>query len=285
MLSRADVAADLALVLHAIGRAGAGVMRAFGTTLEVTLKAPDQPLTAADLEADALLRELLGGARPEYGWLSEETADHPDRLARERVWIVDPIDGTRSFIAGRPEFSISIGLAERGTALLGAVLNPATAELYWAVQGAGAWRQAPGETPVREQRLAVREDAVPPLLLASRSELAAGEFAPFEAEWRMQPTGSTAYKLARLAEGRGSAFLSRGPKSEWDICAGALIVTEAGGRVTDLHGRAPGYNREDPYVHGILAAAPATHARLLATCRTLPPPARLRAGGNPESGA
>jgi myo-inositol-1(or 4)-monophosphatase len=268
------LADDLALVLDVIARVGIGVMKAFGTDLEVTHKSPDQPLTAADLEADARLRELLLGARPAYGWLSEETADNPERLARERVWIVDPIDGTRSFIAGRREFAISVGLAEHGRAVLGAVLNPATAELYWAVLGEGAWQQDGASGSPR--RLGVRSDAVPPVMLASRSELAAGEFVPFEAEWRLHPTGSTAYKLARVAAGAGSAFLSRGPKSEWDVCAGALMVTEAGGVVTDLHGRALGYNRADPYVHGILAAAPGLQQRLLGMVSALPAARRLR---------
>jgi myo-inositol-1(or 4)-monophosphatase len=267
--------ADLALAFAAVMRAGVVVMRWFGTDLVVTEKAPDQPLTAADLAADAVLREELGGARPGYGWLSEETADSPERLGRERAWIVDPIDGTRSFIAGRREFAISVGLVEGGAALLGIVLNPASGELYWAVRGGGAWRQQPGGAPVRSHRLSIGA-AAEPVLLASRSELAAGEFEPFARDWRLQPAGSTAYKLALVAEGAG-AFLSRGPKSEWDICAGALIVAEAGGRVTDLQGREPGYNRPDPYVHGILAADPATHARLLSLCRELPPAPRLRA--------
>lgn len=266
---------DLALAFGAVLRAGVVVMRAFGTDFEVTEKGPDQPLTAADLAADALLREELGGGRPEYGWLSEETADSPERLGRARAWIVDPIDGTRSFISGRREFAISVGLVAGGEALLGIVLNPASGEMYWAVRGRGAWRQQPGETPVRSHRLRIGPPAEP-VLLASRSELAAGEFEPFARAWRLQPAGSTAYKLALVAEGAG-AFLSRGPKSEWDICAGALIVAEAGGRVTDLHGREPGYNRPDPYVHGILAADPATHARLLSVCRELPPAPRLRA--------
>src|SRR5512135_2883144 len=121
---------DVALAAAAALEAGRAAMSRFGSDLVVTHKAPDQPLTEADLEANRILHERLVGARPDYGWLSEETADDPERLERERVWIVDPIDGTRSFIAGRPEFSISVGVVERGRPMVGVVLNPATGELY-----------------------------------------------------------------------------------------------------------------------------------------------------------
>lgn len=272
---RDDLQPELQLALRAAADAGAAVMRHFGTHLHVTHKSPDQPLTAADLEADGLLREVLMGGTTGYGWLSEESADRPDRLRRERVWIVDPIDGTRSFIEARPEFAISIGLAERGAAVLGVVANPASGEVFWAVRGAGAWRR--GADGV-ETRLQVRDADVASSILASRSEIAAGEFDALRADWRLLPTGSTAYKLALVAEGRGTAFLSRGPKSEWDVCAGALLVCEAGGAVTDLAGEELRYNRPDPYVHGILAGATGAHARLLQACEALPPGARLRRG-------
>ena len=260
--------ADLGLALAAVAEAGRAVMRWFGGELEVTMKSPGQPLTAADLAADRILRERLLEGAPGYGWLSEETADRPDRLQRDRVWIVDPIDGTRSFIARRPEFGISVGLVERGQVVLGVVANPATAEVFWAVAGRGAYRrQADG----KDVRLSVRQDAEGRTLLASRSEIAAGELEPFLDSWRLLPMGSTAYKLALVAAGEGSSFISRGPKNEWDICGGALLVEEAGGVVTDLAGRAITYNRPDPYVHGIAAGSAAAHAALLERCRGLPP--------------
>lgn len=268
---------ELELALAAAADAGAAVMRYFGTNLHVTHKAPDQPLTAADLEADGLLREVLVAGTTGYGWLSEESADRPDRLGRERVWIVDPIDGTRSFIQGRAEFAISIGLAVRGEAVLGVVSNPASSEVYWAVRGGGAWRR--GSDGV-ESQLRLEAADVAPSILVSRSELAAGEFDGVRSDWELRPTGSTAYKLALVAEGRGTAFLSRGPKSEWDVCAGALLVHEAGGAVTDVLGAALRYNRPDPYVHGIVAGTAAAHARLLAACASLPPGARLRDGSS-----
>jgi myo-inositol-1(or 4)-monophosphatase len=269
-----DRAADLELATHAARAAGEIVMHYFGTDLFVQHKSPEQPLTAADLEADVRLRELLLGARPADGWLSEETKDTADRLQRRRVWIVDPIDGTRSFIAGRPEFAISIGLAEDGAAVVGVVYNPAREELFWAIRGAGAYvvqRSAVAE------RLAVseRQPGQLPVMLASRSEIAAGEFDSFENSWSIAPLGSTAYKLAQIAWGRGETFLSRGPKSEWDVCAGVLLVQEAGGRVTDIDGLEPRFNREEPALRGLIATNGALHDTLLRWTRSLPQPGRL----------
>jgi myo-inositol-1(or 4)-monophosphatase len=269
------VAADVALAIDAARRAGEVVMRYFGRDLVVEHKSPGQPLTEADLAADALLRELLTGARPDYGWLSEETVDGPDRLERERVWIVDPIDGTRSFIAGHPEFTISIGLAERGRPTAGVVYNPARDELFHATRGGGAFLSADGGTarPLRVGNGAIDDQLK---MLASRSEIAAGEFDPFHGGWRIEPVGSTAYKLARIAAGSADAYLSRGPKSEWDICAGVLLVAEAGGRVTDLSNREPRFNGADPYVHGLIATNGALHESLLLRIAELPHSTRLR---------
>jgi myo-inositol-1(or 4)-monophosphatase len=283
---------DLELAFRMAQLAGQEVMRYFGRPQEVVEKAPGQPVTPADLVADRLLRQELLAVRPGYGWLSEETADRPDRLAAGRVWIVDPIDGTRSFIAGRPEFAISIGLAEAGRAVAGVVLNPATAEIFWAVRGSGAYlarlpdlSRAGGATvgvdelsePPRRLAVTKRTLADEVVLFASRSELRAGEFDPWggaageAGRWRIEPVGSTAYKLVRVAAGTGDIFLSRGPKSEWDICAGALIVEDAGGRATDLRGDIFHYNRPDPRVHGILATNGRVHDEFLARVALLPP--------------
>ena len=261
--------ADLELAKHAARIAGDIVMRYFGSDLIVSHKSPTQPLTEADLAADAALKQTLLESREPYGWLSEETADNTDRLSRARVWIVDPIDGTRSFIARRPEFSISIGLAEAGKAVVGVVYNPARDELFSAVRGAGAHVELRGGA-VEPLRVSDRASSEQALLLASRSEIAAGEFDPFRGGWRIEGVGSTAYKMARIAWGRGELFLSRGPKSEWDVCAGALLVHEAGGRVTDLDGHEPRFNRPDPYVHGVLASNGRLHDTLLRRTRELP---------------
>lgn len=267
-----ELRGDLALAREAALEAGRVVLPAFGRDHVVDHKSPSQPVTAADLEADALLRSLITGERPDDGWLSEETADAPDRLRRDRVWIVDPIDGTGSFIAGIPEFTISIALAVAGHAQVGAVFNPVSGELFYAERGRGAWLEAPAEAEdARLTRLRVGDGSGSSVLLASRAELAAGEFATF-GEWSVEPRGSTAYKLAGVAAGRGTAFFSRGPKSEWDVCAGALIVEEAGGRVTDLAGEPLRYNRADPAVDGILATSGVGHDALLRRIGALPPP-------------
>jgi myo-inositol-1(or 4)-monophosphatase len=262
--------ADLELAKHAARAAGEIVMRYFGRELTVSHKTPSQPLTEADLAADAVLKQVLIGAHPEDGWLSEETADNAERLGRRRVWIVDPIDGTRSFIAQRPEFAISIGLVEAGAVVVGVVYNPARDELFSAAHGEGGHVELRGGR-VERLRVSARALSEQALLLASRSEIAAGEFDPFRSGWRIEPMGSTAYKLARIAWGRGDLFLSRGPKSEWDICGGALLVQEAAGRVTDLDGCEPHFNRADPHVRGVLATNGRLHGTLLQHTRELPP--------------
>ena len=278
--------ADLALARAAVLEAGEAVMGFFGGEQEVRMKGPGQPVTPADLAAEEILRLRLAGGRPGYGWLSEESVDEPVRLERARVWVVDPIDGTRSFISGRSEFAISVALVEDGEPVLGFVYNPAVRELFWAARGAGAWLEEAGPpflvggregTAPRPRRLAVRGAAQDraPVLLASRSELHRGELEAFGAAWELLPTGSTAYKMARVAAGVGDAFISRGPKSEWDVCGAHIVVTEAGGRVSDLKGRPLRYNRPDPRLHGIVASSAALADRILDEVRALEPHPRL----------
>jgi len=284
-MAGAGLGADLALAREAAREAAALLAGRSGRDPVLREKGPDQPLTVADLEADRLLRARLSGPRPDYGWLSEETADDPVRLRRRRVWIVDPLDGTRSFLEGRPEFAVSIGLVEDGVAVVGVVCNPASGELFWAVRGEGAWVERVGEE-AGARRLAVRAPAEGEgaVLFASRRELVAGEFEAFRGRWAIRPLGSTAYKLAQVAAGEGDAYLSRGPKSEWDVCAGALLVEEAGGRATDLWGRALRYNAPEPSVQGIVAAGPRLHGPLLALVRSLGPAARPAGGGDRDGG-
>jgi myo-inositol-1(or 4)-monophosphatase len=162
--------------------------------------------------------------------------------------MVDPIDGTRSFIEGRAEFAISIGLAEAGRPVLGVLCNPATGDVYHAVAGGGAFRNG---SPIR----VAPADLGRVTVLASRSEIKRGDFASAPPGWRVEPLGSTTWKMARIADGTGDLFLSRGPKSEWDLCAATLLVEEAGGVVTDIAGAALRFNRADASLRGTVAAA------------------------------
>lgn len=266
---RHPLAADLELARNAARRAGAAALRHFGQPLRVDYKAPDQPVTRADLDADAALREELLADRPDYGWLSEETPDGPDRIGRQRVWIVDPVDGTRSFIAGRPEFAVSVGLAEDGVVVAGVVFNPATDELFHALLGGGAYLDAGGAGP---RRIVVTAPAGAGVsVLASRTEIAAGAFNGAPDTWTVRPLGSTAYKMARIAAGEADLFVSRAPKSEWDVCAATLLIAEAGGRTTDLAGATPRFNRATPLMDGVLASNGTVHDAALAATAGLPP--------------
>lgn len=231
---------------------------------QAALKSDRSLVTRADREADAYLRTALQALQP-AAWLSEETADDPGRLRAASIWIVDPLDGTREFVEGVPEYTVAIGLVEHGVPVLGVVLNPATGQLFSAVRGQGAFLDG--------NVIKVSEGSA---LLASRSEVKGGEFAPFARDWDVQAVGSIQLKLALVAAGRAGVTLSRGPKHEWDVCAGALIVTEAGGVVTDVDGRALPFNQPFPKVRGVVAGAPRAHARALGHVLSSGPSARMR---------
>lgn len=243
-----ELAADLALARDAAVEAGAIAMRHFGADPEVRMKTDDQPVTDADLEIDAQLHRRLLAARPDYGWLSEEMADTPARLARDRVWIVDPIDGTNSFIAGLPEFVVSVGLAVEGAAVVGVLHNPATGETYTAARGGGA------RLGDRTIHVAPRpEPSGTPVLIGSRSELERGELEEYRGRWEILPMGSTAYRMAKVAEGIGHLYVSSGRKSEWDVCAATVIVEEAGGIVHQHAGDPLRFNQRVPMLDGVVA--------------------------------
>ncbi len=238
-------------VVSAAEAAGRIIQRIRETDFEVESKGHAGPVTRADREADSLLKSELVKLES-AGWLSEETADDRSRLARDRIWIVDPLDGTKEFVKGLAEYVVAIALVSDGVPELGVVHNPATGDSFWAQRGVGAFRNG--------EPITVAEGST---VLASRSELRRGEFAPFEDSWQVVPVGSIEFKLALIAAGEGAVTFSRGPKHEWDVCAGALIVSEAGGRVTDVFGDRLDFNQRFPKVRGILAGAPGAYARAL----------------------
>lgn len=222
-------------------------IRASGFTVQG--KGAAGPVTDADRAVDVMLRRQLLGLDP-CGWLSEETADQPSRLTAPRLWIVDPLDGTKEFVAGIPDYCIAVALVEAGRPVLAVVHNPARDETFVGEKGSGVTKDG--------RAVGVVEGDI---ILASRTELTRGEFEAFRTPWAVRPVGSIQYKLALVAAGEGSLTLSQGPKWEWDVCAGALLVEEAGGLATDVFGKELAYNRPHPKVRGILAGAPAAHRR------------------------
>ncbi|MBF0187932.1 MAG: 3'(2'),5'-bisphosphate nucleotidase CysQ [Magnetococcales bacterium] len=265
-----DFADDLKLAMEAARTAGAATLRYFrhggpvSAEADVREKSHDNPLTKADLEADRILNEALMGARPDYGWLSEETTDDASRLDRTRVWVVDPIDGTKEFISGTPEYAVSIGLVEDGVPVMGCVYNPATDEMFSAARGEGAFLNG---TAIRTTN---RADLQGARCICSRSETKRGEWKPFESEFELVEVGSIAFKYACLAAGRFDLTFTLTPKTEWDFCAGAAIIREAGGEVSDKDGKPFLYNQPDPKVRSVLASNGQLHAPLLERLKDVP---------------
>ena len=252
MFNDKELSAVVGEVLPIVAEAAAVIEEVRGRGFEQLEKDDRSPVTEADHAADALLRERLLVLLP-CGWLSEETADNEKRFEEDMLWVVDPLDGTKEFIKGLPEYSVAVGLVERGKPILGVVQNPRTGEAFHAWRAGGAWRGT--------ERLRVVEGD---RLLASRSEIKRGEFEPFDAGWDVVAMGSIEYKLALIGAGVASVTFSRGPKHEWDVCAGAMIVEEAGGKVTDLFGDDLVFNQPFPKTKGILAGAPEAYERALA---------------------
>lgn len=227
--------------------AGTTIMGFYKGAYEVQEKSPSNPVTDADFAADQLLKKKLLDLLPESGWLSEETVDSPARLEKEFVWVVDPLDGTKEFVYGIPEFTVSVALVQNGLPIFGAIFNPVTDEMFTAEKGKGLFLN--GE----KTAVTTRAEFAGSLVEASRSERKRGEFEPFEETLKLLTMGSIAYKLARTAAGMADATWSRGPKHEWDICAGVLLIEEGGGRCVDLDDAPFVFNKSFPKVNGIIA--------------------------------
>ncbi|TAK76378.1 MAG: 3'(2'),5'-bisphosphate nucleotidase CysQ [Gammaproteobacteria bacterium] len=240
---------ELNSLLQSVQEAGKAILSLQKTGFDVMEKANNDIVTQADLLANDILKTQLTKAFPDYGWLSEESVDDPERLACHRVWIVDPIDGTKEYAQGRAEYAISVALVEDGIPIIAAVFNPATDELFHAMRGKGAWL---GKKKLACNRTVSSEGL---LLLASRSEYERGEWDPYQQNHAVKQVGSIAYKLALVAAGEAHATFSLGPKNEWDIAGGTLLVLEAGGVVTDRRKHALMFNRKEVVVDGVVAMA------------------------------
>lgn len=225
--------------------------------IETEYKVGHDPVTEADRALDAVLRKEL--LRDGEGWLSEESVDDPIRLQRSRVWVVDPLDGTREFVKGIPEFCVSIGFVEDGRPVAGGIYNPATQETFLGSVTSGVTYNANPSQPSQRKTL---EGA---LVLASRSEVKRGEWKPFEnAAFTVRPMGSVAYKLALVAAGLADITFTLTPKNEWDVVAGAALVKSAGGFVSTLDKADLSANHRSPLLSGLLACGPFLKDQLLA---------------------
>jgi myo-inositol-1(or 4)-monophosphatase len=266
----ADLQRELDLAREAALSAGEILERYFRDRgFEIDQKGRDNPVTTADFEADDEIKRLLRASFPEYGWLSEETVDDPGRLSCHRVWIVDPLDGTKEFIKGIPEFVIAIALAEDGHPILGVTYNPIKREMFWCARGSGCYMESgtvlPGGPLDRLESRSQRVHVTPTstlehaIVLASRSETSRGEWKSYEGKLRVNPIGSVAYKLALVAAGRADATFTRTPKSEWDIASGAALIVEAGGRITDIDGSEMRFNKPVVKLKGFVASNALLH--------------------------
>ena len=257
-LQHAFEQADLDQLLSAVREAGALAMSFFGQSPRSELKADGTSVSEADLAADALLKERLLNANSAYGWLSEESEDDLIRLNKSRVWVVDPIDGTRAFLKGKPEWTICAALVEDGHSLLAAVYNPATEEFFHAVRGGGAFLN---DTPI-----SVREpvDLEGCCLAASSSQLRSKHWASPWPDLDTVWVNSIAYRLALVAAGKCDGTISLSGKSNWDIAAAHLLVDEAGGIVTTHDASPLIYNLETPRHSSVVSAGPALHTALIA---------------------
>jgi myo-inositol-1(or 4)-monophosphatase len=252
-LAPADAARALAAAVVAAGKLALS-MRA---GVKSWKKDASSPVSEADLAADDFLRARLSSLAPSYGWLSEETADRPDRLARRRIWIVDPIDGTRAYLAEAPDWAVSAALVEDGRPLAAALYAPASDELFVAAKTAGATRNGrPLQATVLRAptgaKIAGNKARVERLMRAG----VAVEAAP--------KIHSLALRFARVATGELDAALASAASYDWDLAAADLLVHEAGAVLTTFDGHTPVYNRAE-IRHGELIAASATlHGQLLA---------------------
>jgi myo-inositol-1(or 4)-monophosphatase len=241
---------ELRIAVEAARVAGEEVARLRREGVRYGRKEGWELVSEADIRAAEILHEKLTRAFPLDGWLSEEHADTARRLGRDRVWIVDPIDGTREYLQGVPEYAISVGLAIEGCPVLGVVHNPATGELF-----AATCAEAPERPPTEPT-------GMPFEVLVGRGEQAHDEVPTLPPGAATRGVGSVAYRLALLSEGKGDATLTGYGRSEWDVAAGAALCLAAGLRVTGVLGDLLEFNQPEPYIRGLLAAEPGLHGRL-----------------------
>jgi myo-inositol-1(or 4)-monophosphatase len=251
--------ADTELLVASLREAGAIAREYFSGVYKVWRKSDGNPVTDADIAIDGFLKERLTGARPGYGWLSEETADDRARLKRARTFVVDPIDGTHGFLKHRPQFTIVAAVVEDGRPVAAGVYNPLTEEMYEATLGLGARKNG------KAIHVSALADFTNARFLATRTFLDPAQWAtPWPEGITLETRASIAYRMALVAEGAFDALISLSNKADWDLAAGELIIHEAGGRVSTGDGTTLLYNRETPEQASVIGAPPDLHRQLIA---------------------
>jgi myo-inositol-1(or 4)-monophosphatase len=244
------VSEDLDLLRDVAHEAGRLALSLQETDLKVWSKPGGSPVTSADLAADALIARRLRAARPDYGWLSEETVDDPARLDAERLFVVDPIDGTAAYLRGKPWFTVCIAVVQGGRPIAAVVHAPALDETYEATLGGGARLNG---APIRPSDRTRVEDCA---MLGDANMFASPRWPQAWPAMRVASRNSIAYRMVLVAAGAFDAALALTPKSDWDLAAADLIAQEAGAWVSDHRGRPFVYNRPVPVQRSLLCAAP-----------------------------
>ena len=260
---RAIDADDLALLTSAINAAGKLAREGFEGTQRSWEKSKGNPVTETDLAVDRYLNQHLCDARPDYGWLSEESTDNQARLGKKRIFVVDPIDGTLAFIKRKPEFVVCAAVVEDGVPVVAVILNPITNELFTAVAGGGALFN--GQPAVVSQRRALEGCR----MLVARDVI---EHQAWPEKWPAMELGkraSIAYRMALVANGQFDGMMALSAKHEWDSAAGTLIVQEAGGVVTSHTGAALAYNQPTTVHRSLVCAGPHLHRAIMARTANL----------------
>jgi myo-inositol-1(or 4)-monophosphatase len=243
------------LLFTAVREAGALGLSLAKCGVKHWAKPDGSTVTEADLQIDAFLKQRLMGARPDYGWLSEECPDTPERLTKSRLWILDPIDGTNSFVNGTDGWCVGAALIENGRPILSALYRPVLDHFYWAETGHGAF--------CNEEKLNPSDGDT----LAGATVLGTGKSVKllnsFGAIGGHSPQIPLLLRLAYVASGQADIAMSIGYRNDWDLAAGDLLMQEAGAKLTDADGKQMIYNKPNPQQNGMIAAGPIRHKTLM----------------------
>ena len=262
-MSRQEDIADLALIVEAAKEGGALALERQTRDLDIQKKPDGSPVTSADLAVDALLTERLRSARPDHGWMSEETTDNAERLTTRRTFLVDPIDGTRAYMRGKPYFVVSIAVVEDGRTTAGVIYAPALNELYTATLGGGAQMNG---AAIHASATTALEDCA---MLGDEQMFKHPAWTVPWPSMRVEARNAIAYRMALVAAGAFDAAVALSSKHDWDLAAGALIAAEAGAVVCDHKGQALRFNSAKASNPSLVCCAPGLEALILQRTRPI----------------